>query len=335
MRFKKTLASICFIVALGTAGNAQAQSATINGPMLGFTPDAAGAAIEPILGIPGASLLTNPVALGMDIRGAVVSPKQDYALAARAEDGQPVFIDLAGGTPITPIPGNHNRADIIAVSPTGSAAAIYDSGSSSLEIVGNLPKDPHIIHELNAAPISGRVSSVVLSDDGSVALVTFKESDRTSLWMMDSSGAVQRLPVDQAAGAAFFVNRNDAIFGDDANHAVFIITDAGRTAAPLPLVSDLEGMGSFSSIAASDDGSRVFLTDTNAGNVAIVDIETRTAALLSCGCQTTGLYRLKGNSVFRLNNASDQPMMVLDASGNEPRIVIVPPNTSALSEAAQ
>jgi DNA-binding beta-propeller fold protein YncE len=335
MRVKKTLASICLIIAAGTVANVRGQSPVITGPVLGFGLDAAGAAIEPILGVPGASLLTNPLELNIEIRRAVVSPKQDYALAVRAEDGQAVFIDLAGGRPITPIPGNHNRPDIMALSPTGSAAAIYDSESSSLEIVGNLPKDPHIIHELNASPISGRASSVALSDDGSVALVTFREPDRTSLWMMDSSGAVQRLPVDQAAGATFFVNRNDAIIGDDANHAIFIIIDAGRTAAPLPLVSDLDGIISFSNLAASDDGGRVFLTDTNGGNVAIIDIQTRTPVVLSCGCQPTGLDRLKGNSVFRLNNASDQPMMLLEASGSEPRIVLVPPNPSARSEAAQ
>jgi hypothetical protein len=299
MRFLKSLASICFIGAVAAAGNVQGQSPIINGPILGFTANEGGTAIAPIIGIPGASLLANPLQLDMNIRGAVVSPKQDYALAVSADGGQVVFIDLTSGTPISSISGEHNHPDIIALSPSGYAAAIYDGGSSSLEIVGNLPKAPQVIYELDASSIPGRASSVALSDDGSVALVTFAEPDRTSLWMMFSSGVVQRLPVDQPAGAAFFVNRNDAVFGDDSSHTVFIATDAGRTTAPLPFVSDLDGMS------------------------------------LSCGCQPTSLHRLRGNSVFRLNDPSEQPVMVLDASGSQPRIVIVPPNTSAVSEAAQ
>lgn len=334
MRSLKTLASVCFIGTVIATGNAQGQS-IINGPMLGFTPDATGAAIAPIIGIPGASLLANPLELGMAIRAAAVSPRQTYALAVRAGDGQPVIIDLAGGTPITPVPGTYNEPEIIALSPTGSSAAIYDGGSRSVEIVGNLPKDPQVIHEFDASSIPGGATSLALSDDGSVALATFAESDRTSLWMMDSTGAVQRLPVDQPAGAAFFPNRNDAMFGDDSNHTVFIATDAGRTAAPLPLVSGLDAMSSFSSVTASDDSSRVFLADTNSGNIAIFDMESRTAVVLPCGCQLTGLHRLNGNSVFRLNDASAQPIMLLDAGGIEPRIVIVPPNTSSGWGAAQ
>jgi hypothetical protein len=144
---------------------------------------------------------------------------------------------------------------------------------------------------------------------------------------------MQRLPVDQPAGAAFFVNRTDAIIADDSNHTAFIATNAGRTTALVPLISNVDGIDSISKIAVSEDGTRILLGDTHSGNVAIVDMETRASVLVSCGCELTGLHRLRGNSVFRLTNASDQPIMMLEAAGSEPRVVIVPPNTSTLSEA--
>src|SRR2546421_9030504 len=56
----------------------------IGGPVLGFIPDAGGTAIRPVLGIPGASILGERLELTVDIRGALISPKQDYAISYRA-----------------------------------------------------------------------------------------------------------------------------------------------------------------------------------------------------------------------------------------------------------
>jgi len=156
-------------------------------------------------------------------------------------------------------------------------------------------------------------------------LVKTTTDQGSGLWVINSSGAVSRLPVAQPSAAAFFANKEDAIVSDDATQSAFIVMDAGRAAIQVPLVSAIDGMTGFSSIAASDDGGKVFLQDGSSGKVAIVDVQTRTWNVVGCGCQATGLMRLKGNSVFRFANASTQPVMVLDASGIEPRIVVVPP----------
>ena len=103
----------------------------------------------------------------------------------------------------------------------------------------------------------------------------------------------------------------------------------------VPLVSAINGMAGFSSIAASDDGGRVFLEDGQSGNIAIVDVQTRTSVVVACGCRPTGFYHLKGNSIFGLSEASQQPIRVLDASSRVPRIVFIPPNRSAVTGGAQ
>jgi hypothetical protein len=153
--------------------------------------------------------------------------------------------------------------------------------------------------------------------------------------MMNSSGAVQRLPVDQPSAAAFFANRHDAIISSDASQSAAILLDAGQTAIQVPLVPAINGMAGFSSIAASDDGGRVFLEDAQSGNIAIVDVQTRTSVVVPCGCQPTGFYRLKGNSIFGLSEASQQPIRVLDASSTVPRIVFIRPNLSVVARGAQ
>ena len=92
-------------------------------------------------------------------------------------------------------------------------------------------------------------------------------------------------------------------------------------------------MTAFSAVSTSEDGRRVFLTQVNSGNVAIVDTETQTSVMLDCQCRATGLYRLKGTSVFRLTETSREPTTVLDASAAEPRVVLIPPSASWIGEA--
>jgi hypothetical protein len=123
------------------------------------------------------------------------------------------------------------------------------------------------------------------------------------------------------------------IVTDEASQSVVLIRDVAQTAARFSLVSPEDGIGSFSSATASDDGRRVFLADAKSGNIAIVDLETREHILASCGCEASSLHRLKGNSVFALNEASDEPIMVLDASSREARILVIPPAASQVGEA--
>ena len=93
----------------------------------------------------------------------------------------------------------------------------------------------------------------------------------------------------------------------------------------VPLASFGEGFDLISSVAASDDGQRVFISSKSSGTVTIVDLATGLSSALPCNCQTSGLFRLKGNSVFRLSDLSDRPVALLDASSPAPRVIVIPP----------
>src|SRR5215831_18756695 len=111
---------LLLIVMSGSALAEQLQTEVLQGPILGFTPNSAGSVIWPILGIAGASRLGDSLALETDIHGAIISSKQDYAIAVRTADNLPVVIRLTGDAPaITTIPGV-DTADLVGLSPTGS-----------------------------------------------------------------------------------------------------------------------------------------------------------------------------------------------------------------------
>src|SRR5688500_16299345 len=112
------LAGLC-----GSGVTVAGQLEFLGGPFLRFIQDIAGSVIRPIFGVPGAAILGSPLELEADIDEAIISPRQDYALAVRKEDGRSVIIDLAHGlSALTTIAGTDGSADLMAISPTGSSA---------------------------------------------------------------------------------------------------------------------------------------------------------------------------------------------------------------------
>ncbi len=328
MRFLTRL--ICFgLVGLLNPAELFSAQSWIEGPILGFFPDSDRTLISPIIGVPGASIFSDRIALSMDVRGVVISPKQNYAIAMQPENGEAVVIDLAAaGTSVRAISGPRAVADSIAISPTGSAAAIYDGASQKIQIIGSLPQAPKVIRELSTSGIAGEESGLTVSDDGSIVLAKFADAEGVRLWVLDPSGLPRHIVLDRPSAAAFLANRLDAVIIDDATQSAFLILDVAQRAMAVPLVSSLEGNETFSSVSTSEDG-RVFLA-RNSGNIIILDLDAGTASALSCKCRITGLHPLKGSSIFWLTDAPQEPVMVLDASTAEARIVVIPRRPSVV-----
>jgi hypothetical protein len=331
MRFPVNSIRIAFIVAAVAAAaiNVAAQSPVIQGPILGFISDSGGVRIWPVIGIPGAAMPSDPLQFETDIRGAIISPMQDYAVAVRSSDRQAVVIDITANPPVTvPVAGVSPGADVIAISPTGAAAAVYDQESNTVQVIGDLPHAPGLVWQFDTSSFPGRGTALSVSDDATIVLAKFVDTDSVGLWVLNSSGASWRIPLDAPSTATFFPNRLDAVILDEATHAAFLVVDVGNSATQIPLISAPEGIDRFSAVSTSEDGRRVFLADANSGNIVIVDVESRIYSLVSCQCQPTGLHRLRGPSIFQLNDASSGPVAVLDASSDEGRIRLIPPNTS-------
>lgn len=328
MRLPRLFTAIRLIVwMLAFTLSASAQSSLVGGPLLGFMPDGAGSTVSPILGIPGASFLGNPVALDTSFRNAVISPRQDYAIAERSEDGLVVFVDLRTDAPAAVVVNGTRPAEhLIGISPSGATAAIYDGQSRSVQVVGNLPVAPSLVSEFDASQIVGNVSSLAISDDGTIAILGVSDGTNSQSWTISAEG-VSLVQVDHPKAIAFFVGLHNIVVTDDVNLTAVIIQDASHTAVQIPLIAAGSGMTGFSNVAVSDDSQRVFVADNNSGTIAAVDVGTGQTTLLSCQCKPTGFYRLNGTSIFRLTDSSSGPVKVLDASDVQPRIVIVPPKT--------
>jgi hypothetical protein len=325
MRTLRTFVLIFLIAASSLPAITQNLPSMVQGPILGFAHDAPGQAIWPILGIPGASALGDRLKVNQGFRNAVLSPKQNYAIAVAETTGEVVLVRLDGASiTVTPLGGARPGGDVLAISPTGTAAGVYSQSSGILQLIGQLPNVGQTVYEINTSNFSGRLIDVAVSDDGTAALVSAAEGATTGLWFVNSGGALWRLPSASPSAIAFFANRHDGIVGDDTAREVFLLLGLDDAASRVPLVTFNNSIAGFSGVAASEDGRRVFIAGRASRTVAVVDVQTRTATVVACSCQPAGLYRLKGSGVFRLTDPMAGAVAVLDASSAQPRIVMIP-----------
>jgi DNA-binding beta-propeller fold protein YncE len=295
---------------------------SIEGPRLGFIFDHTTKSVRPILGIPGAATMGQPLESGLDLRKIAISPMQDYVLATEGEHNQVVVL-ATNHTPMVAVAvqGADHGPDQLSISAGGTAAALYYKGGNHVLVISGLPAAPKISARLYLS--AGQVpSALAISDDGETLLAGVADS----VYWVSPSGEVPILKgLHKIVSIALASNHTALVADGVANqiHRVQNVTSAVETDI---VAGSKEGIAAPVAVAMSGDGKRAFVANGKSGTIAIVDLQSKTeVSQLSCQCTPTGLDRLAGTDVFRLTEPSSGPMWVLEAATHQSRIVFVPP----------
>jgi hypothetical protein len=330
MKLLQHLFGTAFLIVL-VIGKASAQEQSFGRPILGFTVDKTGATISPILGVAGASILDQHLDLGFEIRNSVISPEHNYALAERTEDEQILVLKVLEDVTIAELPGLRTGPSLIAISPRGTAAAFLNRASGFVQTFRGMPDTPELVYQFDASSIPGLATAITVNDDGNVVLINFADGEGGSntAWVTSSNGALWAVPSSHVSSMAFLPRRTDAIFADAGTQEIFLVLDLDGAGNRIPLLSLDRPAGIFTDVAASRDGSSLFVVSAGFPEVTIVDAETHTSTVIDCACSPTRLGRLKGNAIL-LDGPPADLLHVLDFSESESRIVVVPakPNTT-------
>jgi hypothetical protein len=315
------------------------QQGSIAGPSTGFVFDNSSHVLRGIRGIPGASLIGDPVDFGFAVAWASVSPSLDSALVADAKGAIHVF-QLNRGTPVEyTIDGLANNglatAPHVVFSPAGTAAAVY--GGGSVQMLKGLPDAPAIAGTLSLGhDYSSQVGTaaalgktrrstgepLAVSDDGAWLLLV----SNGGLRVLGLAGDNRKL-ADVTAGtlAAFAPGGHDAAMMDPETGLALIHDVAGASVLQI-LVGPGSNIGLPVAMAFSPDARTVFVASAAARSVTAVDVTASAAAgasnTLACDCTPNGLVRMGG--VFRLNEFGAGPLWLLDANSADAKLVFVP-----------
>jgi len=305
------------------------QQGTIAGPSAGFVFDSSNHVLRGIRGIPGASLIGDPVDFGFQPAWASVSPALDSAVAADGQGALHLFQLNGGKATEYPVDGIA-AAQHVVFSPSGTAAALY--GPSSVQMLKGLPGAPAIAGTLSlgrdsnsqfAAASLGKTrrstgEPIAVSDDGAYLL----QVSGGGLRILGVAGDNRKL-TDATAGtlAAFAPGGHDAVVAAPET-GLALIHDAAGTSVRQPLGGAGSPIGLPEAVAFSPDGNKIFVASAAAHNVSSFDVSSGVSTTLACDCTPSGLVRM--GSAFRLTEFSAGPLWLLDASAAAPRLVFVP-----------
>lgn len=299
---------------------------SVSGPILGMVFDNARSGLRPILGIPGAATLGEVLVLGRAISRAWVSPRQDFALVESKDNGALVVVSFdRGSILIRPLRGISLLADQISLSPTGVVAAIFQRDGRNVQIVTGLPNTPWASSLVNVPALPGGLTAMAVSDDAEAVLLGVSDGRSGAVVLLTRAGQSHVINlVGHATAISFLRNSHDALIADRRNNAILLMRDVTGAAATTSLAGEREGITHPVAVEASDDNRMVFVANAGSRTLLTLDLDSGKVARLGCNCNPTGLYRLRGNSVFRLTDLSDTPLQLLDGGALEPRILFVP-----------
>jgi hypothetical protein len=305
-----------FILSALFCGAAFAQ---VGGPFLGYVPD--GPRLRSMYGLPAAGAIGAVIDSGRDFSLIAISPTQKFALVTAADTGEVMIARPGVGN--TPVKDTTTNPDLIALSPGGTAAALWFPSTGRLQTIGGLPDSPSV-RTLDASFLNSSPLAIAISDDGQWAAGLFS----AGVYAFGPNSEVIPLQTDPGVVAlAFFHNRHDLALATSARLTSIADIGGGTTTSVLYDYS-AQSLSPRALGISFDNSTAVVAASTG----KIVSVARGTATIADCGCSPEGLYGL-GGSVFRLNGTGGarggphRELKLFDASTGA--ILIVPP---ALSE---
>ena len=270
------------------AASLYGQQGSISGPSSGFVFDSSARVLRQIHGIPGASIIGEPVDFGFSLAAAYVAPRLDSALVLAA-DGTLHLFRMAGGVPAEyHLEGLSTSAARVVFSPAGTAAALETAGR--VQIVKGLPDAAVIAATLSLPsvrsasalaasnrPRLSRAGSLAISDDGAYLLFAIGGS----VQLIGTAGDGYKL-MDTGPGAlvAFSAGGHDAAIAWDGAALVLFrdLTGASERRA-------LTGTAAPTGLAFSPDGRKLFVASASARSVAAYDLGSGEPTTIACDCR--------------------------------------------------
>jgi len=307
------------------SGTLLAQQGTLSGPVAGFVFDNSAHSLRPIRGVPGASLVGDPINFGLDAAAVWVAPRQDSAIVVGTDQSLHLFA-LNGGVPAEiSLGGIAGPPERVIFSPSGTSAALM--GATETRVLTGLPSAPELAGPIKVpgsiSVVGGRnrialAPSLALSDDGTYALTVAENS----VMLLTPQGERRMLMAARSNALVAFAPASHDAAVIDTNAGLTLIRDTAGAAGTQLLAAADDGLAGPVGIAFSPDGKTVYVASALSQSVAAFNLAAASRAAIACNCTPTTLAPM-GNA-FRLTELTAGPLWLLDANAATPRTVFVP-----------
>ncbi len=301
--------------------------AQLGPPVLGYVFDSGVSGLRPIWGVLGSSTVGAPLDTGgIRLSLAAVSPGQDYALGVREHDNQIMLLSLdQNPAAVTVLATSGSAIERAVFSPRGESVVLVPKNRESLWLISGLPHSPRILNRVGLSGFPGVIGPLAVRDDGQQVILAMQEGDGDAVYAGDSKGEMHGVArLGKITAIEYMRQGNDVLLADAGTSQILRIREADLKVETLAaLTSGGEGLRPVA-LAVSDDNQRLFIAAEGQGQLYVLSLQNGQVVHLAFSGKATGLNRLKGNSVFRLNELSGEPLLVLNGELSEPEVAFVP-----------
>lgn len=276
-----------------------------------------------IVGTPGASQFTGDLPIAGSVNKVYLPPHQKYLLIEQLATDPIAVVPFRGVTVGTPaaIPGALPRADLVAFSPSGGVAAFYNTTSDEAQVITGLPNTPQISHQIQQVKLPEPVSTLAISDDGSVFVAG---SQGNHIYLLSQNSAPQLLwSAGDLAALAFYPAQHSLVACDRSSGSLVILDQVGTALTTRTLAGPLPSLGPGVNLQLDDSGKRVVISNPASNQVHVID-QSGSVQSLSLPASPVSIKQLANPTLFALTEVDGQSGLVLSLNSVPAQYFYVP-----------
>ena len=163
---------------------------------------------------------------------------------------------------------------------------------------------------------------MAVNDDGEIA-AAFSDGLNGMVYWSSKSAELQPIAAAGNVSAMVFVRGRDIVIADRLFNEISLISGLSSNPYSLRLADVADDISGPAALGISDSGARAFVANEQSGDIVIIDLAGGKPERLSCKCRPSSLRTLRGQSVFALTEPAGNPVVVLDATYEDARLVVV------------
>jgi DNA-binding beta-propeller fold protein YncE len=285
---------------------------------MGYVLDATTRVIRPVNGIPGSSVLGQPLALPFPVAAAAFSPRGDFALIISASDDHTAHVlRNPGGAPnMDSIDDGISGADRVFLNADASAGVLLASDARQLQLLRGLPAVPTVGPLIDLSSISGTITALAIDSTGSNILIAVS-ADHGALYLANTGLQIPRLIASFGSPTALALlhGDQDVIVADAAINEITLLRNFAGTPQAFRLAGERDGISGPVGLRISSDSRKLYIANGPSRTLDIWNFEAQLIeASYPLDAEPTRLTPFQGSSTFVLNDVGDHPLLLLDAA---------------------
>lgn len=311
------------VLAVGAFAAEDSAPTGLRGPVIGYVLDGPMQAIRPVNGIPGSSTLGPALALPFPVAAAAFSPRGDFALAVSGADDRNVYLlrNLGAASPTADVvDAALTGADRVLLNADASAAALLSSDARRLQLVRGLPGSPSAGPPLDLSSIPGTITALAVDRAATNILIAATDGGQGALYLAAADPQFRpRLIANFGSPTALALlhGDQDAVVADAAVNRLTLLRNFAGTPEAFLLAGERDGVAGPAGLQVSPDGRKLYIANGGSRTLDVWNFDGQSIeASFPLDAEPTRLAPLQAPSTFVLNEAGENPLLLLDAADN-------------------